>query len=105
MRFVHANGSIVRSRFFVCKYSTNPRRRTPRVAVVVSKKIVKSAVKRNRMRRRLYEAIRLELPKVRKQSDIVFIVVSAEVLTASSNDLVSAVSQAFNQAGLYNQAA
>lgn len=104
LRFVYANGKIVRSRFFVCKYSVNPRRQTPRIAVVVSKKIIKSAVKRNRIRRRLYEAIRAELPDISPKSDIVFIVVSVEVLTAPSNELVSAVKQAFHQAGLYNTA-
>jgi ribonuclease P protein component len=101
LRFVHANGKIVRSRYFVCKYSANPRRTTPRIAVIVSKKIIKSAVKRNRIRRRLYEAIRTELPKLSNQSDIVFIVVSVEVLTAESSDLTLAVQQAFSQAGLY----
>lgn len=104
LRFVHANGKIVRSRFFVCKYSFNARRAEPRVAVVISKKIIKSAVKRNRIRRRLYEAIRVELPKLNKQSDIVFIVVSVEVLTAEYGDITSAVQQAFTQAGLYKQA-
>lgn len=42
--------------------------------IVVSKKVVKQAVKRNRIRRMLKEAVRKELGSMGKRWDLVFIV-------------------------------
>ncbi len=52
-----------------------------RVAVVVSKKVLKSAVGRNRIRRRIYEAIRVNFEDVPKERDYIFVVYSKEFLT------------------------
>ena len=103
LRFVYSRGTVSRSRYFLCKSVSNPRRTKPRVAVVISKKVIKSAVKRNRVRRRLYEAIRLELDNINEQNDIVLIVVSPETLTAQTSELRSALTSCFAQAGLYKQ--
>ncbi len=101
LRFVYAKGQVVRSKYFILKYSPNPRRTVPRVAVVVSKKIMKPAVGRNRIRRRLYEAIRHELPQLNERTDIVFIVISPEVMTAPAEEINRSVSSALKQANLY----
>lgn len=101
LRFVYAKGSVVRSRYFVCKYTNNKHRSEPRIAVVVSKKVIKSAVKRNRIRRRVYEAIRLELPKINKQLDLVIIVVSPELVTLPYDEIQQLIGSSFGQAGLY----
>lgn len=101
LRFVYSRGKVVRGKYFVCKYTQNARRAEPRVSVVISKKVVKSAVKRNRMRRRLYEVIRHELPNVNPQTDLVYIVVSPELLTITSSELVAAVRRTLESANLY----
>lgn len=44
-----------------------------RVAVVVSTKVAKSAVKRNRIRRLVREAVDQELPNIRAGHDMVFV--------------------------------
>ena len=49
------------------------RQDTYRVSVVVSKKVAKSAPKRNRIRRRVYEAIRLNDQKLTNQDIVVTI--------------------------------
>jgi ribonuclease P protein component len=103
LRFVYSRGTVARSRYFICKSVGNARRQQPRIAVVVSKKVIKSAVKRNRIRRRLYEAIRLEMDKLEPRSDIVIIAVSAEILTASPADISSVLSSCLAQSGLYKQ--
>lgn len=105
LRFVYARGKVSRSKYFICKYSHNPRRATPRVAVVVSKKVVKSAVKRNRIRRRMYEAIRLELPDISRQTDVVYIVVSPEILVIPHSELIGAIRRTLQAAELYKVAA
>lgn len=83
------------------KYIENPRRKHSRFSVVISKKILKSAVRRNRVRRRLYEVIRQELPKLQANRDIVVMVFSAEVLQLESHVLRSHLKQLFSQADLY----
>lgn len=103
LKFVYSRGQVVRSKLFITKYTHNSRRKQPRIAVVVSKKVMKSAVKRNRIRRRLYELIRVEMPALVQQTDLVFIVISPDVLLASHTDLQAAVRRSLAQAGLYNK--
>ena len=50
-----------------------------RIAVVVSKKVEKSAVKRNRIRRRIYEVLRNNLESIPKKRDYIFVVYSKEL--------------------------
>lgn len=101
LRFVYAKGQVARSKYFICKTTNNNRRAYPRVAVVVSKKVMKSAVKRNSIRRRTYEAIRAELPRLEPRSDIAIIVVSPEILTAPYSDIVTSLQGCFKQSHLY----
>lgn len=42
-----------------------------RAAVVVSRKVHKSAVRRNRIRRRIYEIVRHEMPKFKQPVELV----------------------------------
>ena len=58
-----------------------------RVAVVVSKKVEKTAVGRNRMRRRVYEALRVNFDLVPKGVDYVFVVYSKEIGKMSFKEL------------------
>ena len=78
VRYVYQKGKTVRSPKMSLVYTENARGFT-RVAVVISKKVEKSAVKRNRVRRRVYEAIRLNINKLPKATDYVFVVFSREV--------------------------
>ena len=81
------NGQAVRSSIATIKYVKNPYRSHSRFAVVVSKKVLKSAVRRNRIRRRVYEIIRLELPNMKNDQDVAVIIFSAEVLSMPHKDL------------------
>ncbi|HSX46646.1 MAG TPA: ribonuclease P protein component [Patescibacteria group bacterium] len=58
LRYVYQHGETVRGPLTAIKFTLNKHRKDYRLAVVVSKKVNKSAVKRNRIRRRLYEAVR-----------------------------------------------
>ena len=102
LRYLFKNGEAVRSRHVTVKYIANPKRKSPRFAVVVSKKVHKSAVGRNRMRRRLYEIIRLEQPKFGGVYDVAVIITSAEVLSAPHDELATGLSELFARAGMYS---
>jgi ribonuclease P protein component len=79
VRYTYQNGKTIRGSKVSLVFADNSRNKQ-RYAVVVSKKILKSAVGRNRIRRRIYEAIRLELSKIQKPIDCIFIINSKEIL-------------------------
>jgi len=103
LRYVYSNGQAVRSRLVTLKYSRHPKRKSPRVAVVVSKKVYKGAVGRNRIRRRIYEIIRQELPLFHHNQDVVLIVFSSEVLTIPHEELQEAILQLLRSADVYQK--
>jgi ribonuclease P protein component len=84
VRFVLNRGKAIRMDKFTMVFTPN-QRRAQRFAVVVSKKIFKSAVSRNRIRRRVYEAIRTQLTPA--PIDHVFIINSREVRDMPSSEL------------------
>jgi ribonuclease P protein component len=103
LRYVYKNGQAIRSRLITIKQTSNPHRKESRFAVVVSKKVHKSAVGRNRIRRRLYEIIRTEQPKMHGIHDVAVMVFSSEVITLPADELYDTVVQLFDQAGLYKK--
>ena len=83
------------------KSLVNPRRKHSRIAVVISKKTLKSAVGRNRVRRRVYEIVRHELPDIEQPKDIALIVVSAEVRDMDATELYRSIRELFIKSGVY----
>ncbi len=77
--------------------------RKHRVAVVVSKKVDKSAVARNRIRRRVYESVRLLSPNFINQSDIVINIYSPQIATMPQDELTKSLISLFNKAGLITE--
>jgi ribonuclease P protein component len=84
VRYVMSHGQSIRQDKLTVVFTPNIRG-GQRFAVVVSKKIYKSAVARNRIRRRIYEAIRTQLTA--NPIDRVFIVNSREVRDLPSPEL------------------
>lgn len=58
-----------------------------RIAVVVSKKVMKTAVGRNRIRRRVYEILRKNFELVPKGRDYIFVIFSKEVMEMPNVEL------------------
>ena len=58
-----------------------------RMSVVVSKKVEKTAVGRNRIRRRIYEVLRVNMDLIPKKTDYIFVVYSNEVGTMKFGEL------------------
>ncbi|HKR82340.1 MAG TPA: ribonuclease P protein component [Candidatus Saccharimonadales bacterium] len=100
LRFVYKNGQTVRGSYSALKYACNPRRRTYRVAVVVSRKVSKSAVVRNRIRRRTYEAVALLAPHITRPYDMVFTVFSDQLATVEYEELFTTVKTQLQKAGI-----
>lgn len=85
--FVYRQGKTVRTTDMSLRFIRNGRRKAYRAAVVVSKKVHKSAVVRNRIRRRVYEAVRLTQPAITEPYDLVFTVHQASVAEISAEEL------------------
>lgn len=100
LRYVYKNGQAVRSRSIIIKTIPNEHRKNTRVAVVISKKILKSAVGRNLIRRRIYEYTRAKLPHLNGVYDIAIIVTSGELLTVTHEDMTDQLNQLFSQTGI-----
>ena len=86
VRYVYQKGKTVRSPKMSVVFVENTRGFT-RMAVVVSKKVVKSAVGRNRIRRRVYEVLRKNFDLIPKKTDYVFVVFSKEVMEMPFSEL------------------
>jgi ribonuclease P protein component len=80
-------GKSIHLPFFKVFYSYNSNRKDYRMAVVVSKKTAKSAVVRNRIRRRLYEQIRTSKALENQAVDVVFVVQNPALATMSATEL------------------
>lgn len=101
LRYIYRNGEALRSQLLTIKYVHNPRRRHPRIAVVVSKKVLKKAVGRNRIRRRIYEIFRNELPLMKETYDIVCIVSSPDARDMEFDELRGNIQSMLASAGIY----
>lgn len=101
LRYVYKNGTAVRGQYMTIKYIHNPRRKTSRFAVIVSKKVLKSAVGRNRIRRRMYELIRDQLMDMKDSHDIVYIIASSDIRTMQAGELRDLFTSMTKDADLY----
>ena len=71
VQYVHRKGESQRGHKIAIRYVTNQDHDQYRVGVVVSKKVSKKAVVRNRIRRRVYEVVRLLDPPLRDDVDLI----------------------------------
>lgn len=80
------------------KFVANDRRPVYRLAVVVSKKVSKSAVVRNRIRRRLYEVFRQHAAEFDRPYDIVLTVFHEQIAAMPAAELEQVIVTHLRQA-------
>ena len=73
------------------------------MAVVVGKKVAKSAVKRNRIRRRVFEVVRKHWIHIKPHHDISITIFTAEFMTMSATEVEENVISVLTQAHLYSK--
>lgn len=100
LRYVYRQGKTVRGSIISIKYVLDERRKSYRLAVVVSKKVSKSAVVRNRIRRRIIEVLRLEAENIKGPYDIVITVFDEKAATMPSSDLATSIKNLLTGAGV-----
>ena len=103
VRFVYQNGKTVRGKKASLVFCENTKGFT-RVAVVVSKKVDKTAVRRNKIRRRVYEALRTNMEYIPKEMDYVFVIFSKDVATMPFSELEGVLGKLVEEAKVcYNK--
>jgi ribonuclease P protein component len=100
LRYVYRNAKTVRGPLCSLKYVTNNRRDTYRLSVVVNKKVNKSAVTRNKIRRILYESFRLNAHLIEEPYDIVVTVFSDNLINLSNEEVNRLVKAQLREAGI-----
>ena len=96
LNYTYRKGIALRGQFYSLKVSKNLKK-TYRISVVVSKKVTKSAPKRNRIRRRLYEACRLQADNFLTNQDIIFTVYDEKILNMPFDELSESVKKHFSE--------
>ena len=87
MKYVYQKGKTIRKPGMSLVFCENARGFT-RIGVVVSKKVSKTAVSRNRIRRRVYEALRENMEYIPKKRDYIFVVYTKDVGVMPYTELV-----------------
>lgn len=100
LSFVYRRGRTVRGPLFAIRYIKNNKQKDYRVAVVVSRKVHKSAVARNRIRRRLYAIMREQGEQITEPYDIVITVFHDTLLEEPHQSLVTQVKKQLQSAGI-----
>lgn len=98
VRRAYRTGRPVRGALMSLHIGEDERAKRPRVAVVVSKKIHKSAVIRNRIRRRIYEQLRLRMDTWKRPYQIVVTVYQEEIAHIPVQELSSAIDSLLKRA-------
>jgi ribonuclease P protein component len=100
LKAVYQRGQTVRGPLISLRFARREANKPNRVAVVVSRKVSKSAVVRNRIRRRVYEAARQSGAAVNSGTDLIFTVFSDQVAEMEAPKLQRLVIKLLRDAGL-----
>ncbi|HEX4774474.1 MAG TPA: ribonuclease P protein component [Candidatus Saccharimonadales bacterium] len=93
LKSTYSRGQTVRGGLISLRFARRDPGRPYRVAVVVSRKVSKSAVIRNRIRRRIYEAIRRQAASIAPGTDLIFTVYGEQLATMEAAKLQSLVAE------------
>lgn len=96
LNYVYRRGETVRSPFCAMRY-TKGKYDEYRVAIVVSKKVAKAAPNRNRIRRRVYEVVRLLAPKYLTNQDVVVTIFDDRFIEMPHDELYASIERQLQQ--------
>ncbi|MDB5183190.1 MAG: ribonuclease [Candidatus Saccharibacteria bacterium] len=91
VRRIYKQGRSQRNELGSLHVYVDPKHPAVHVAVVVSKKVHKSAVVRNRIRRRVYELVRVHMAEFKQQANLVFTIYQLEAASMPAEKLAAEV--------------
>lgn len=101
LKYLFGHGTTHRLKSLSIRVAPNSRRTASRVAVVISKKVIKASPKRNRVRRRIYEALRNNWGQVKPSQDIMISVYDPSILVVTPEELAGELQKAMRQARIW----
>ena len=101
LKYLFKQGKTVRARSMALRFAPNPRRADSRCAVVVAKKVLKSAPKRNRVRRRVYEVVRAQWANIAPGYDLLFTMYEPHLWDMPADELRRTIINLLQQARLW----
>jgi len=100
LRYVYQRGKTVRASELSLRFAYNSRCKSYRLAVVVSRKVSKSAVVRNRIRRRIYEIVRTHADAITEPYDLIFTVYDESAAEKPHDQLLQNITGCLSRAGV-----
>ena len=97
LRRAYSHGQTVRGQLVSLRFAPRPNSKPFRVGVVVSRKVHKSAVVRNRIRRRIYECVR-QSDTIPPSTDLILTVFNEQIASLEIERLHSIISELFAKA-------
>lgn len=101
LKFLFGHGKTFRFKSLSLRVAQNQRREHSRLSVVVSKKVLKAAPKRNQVRRRVYEALRANWEHVAPGHDLLLSVHNPNILELNHQELTRELQQALEGARVW----
>ncbi len=98
IRRLQRGGKSVRFGALSLRYAPNQKRETYRLAVVASRKVSKSAVVRNRIRRRIYERVRILSDTFTSPYDLIIVAYDERLATMPADKLDAMVAKLLSKA-------
>lgn len=103
LKFLFHRGQTMRSRSLAVRYAPNPRRVHSRCCIVISRKVLKGSPGRNRVRRRIYEFMRINWQQLRPGYDILVSVYDPTFADMPYDDFMKQLTEALARAGLWQK--
>jgi ribonuclease P protein component len=97
LKYLFGHGKTYRFKSVSIRVANNSRRQHSRVAVVISKKVIKASPKRNRVRRRVYEVLRVHWPNIKPSTDILLTVYDPHYWEAPHEQLEAEILEALQR--------
>lgn len=101
LKYLFGHGKTYRFKSVAIRVAPNPRRQHSRIAVVISKKVLKASPKRNRVRRRVYEVIRTNWGSIKQANDILLTVYDPHYCEAPHEQIEAEIIEALQRSRLW----
>jgi ribonuclease P protein component len=101
LKYLFGHGTTYRFKSVSIRVSKNSRRTHSRVAVVVSKKVIKASPKRNRVRRRVFEVLRTNWGHIAPSHDFLLTVYDPNYWDISHEQLSAELIEALDRSHLW----
>ena len=102
LKFLFGHGKTYRFAMVSLRVARNQRREHSRVAVVVSKKVLKAAPKRNQVRRRIYEVLRAHWDTIAPGHDLLLSVHNPHIIELTHDGLTQELQNALKAAQVWH---